>query len=104
LGIERQIIDFANQKKLPSMFVGKEWLEEGGLMCYGVRLPEWYRLAASYVDKVLIVLRHKLQRVRSFELRRERCFDFAPQHGQRDRMAASLTVRQRRMVAIEFGT
>jgi hypothetical protein len=53
---------------------------------------------------VLVVLRHKLQRVRSFELRRERCFDFAPQHGQRDRMAASLTVRQRRMVAIEFGT
>ena len=53
---------------------------------------------------VLVVLRHKLQRVRSFELRRERCFDFAPQHGQRDRMAASLTVRLRRMVAIEFGT
>jgi putative ABC transport system substrate-binding protein len=35
------------------MFVGKEWVEEGGLMCYGVRLPEWYRRAASYVDKVL---------------------------------------------------
>ena len=52
----------------------------------------------------LIVLRHKLQRKRPFNLRRERCFDFAPQHGQRDRMAASLTVRRRRMVAIEFGT
>jgi putative ABC transport system substrate-binding protein len=35
------------------MFVGKEWVEEGGLMCYGVRLPEWYRRAASYVDKIL---------------------------------------------------
>src|SRR5262249_1906961 len=52
----------------------------------------------------LILLRHKLQRKRPFKLRRERCFDFAPQHGQRDRMAASLTVRRRRMVAIEFGT
>ena len=52
----------------------------------------------------LIVLRHKLQRKRPFNLRRERCFDFAPQHGQRDRMAASLTARHRRMVAIEFGT
>ena len=35
------------------MFVGKEWVEEGGLMCYGVRLPEWYRRAASYVDNIL---------------------------------------------------
>jgi putative ABC transport system substrate-binding protein len=53
LGHRRQIIDFANQSRLPSMFVGKEWVEEGGLMCYGVRLPEWYRHAASFVDKVL---------------------------------------------------
>jgi len=53
LGHRRQIIDFANRNKLPGMFVGKEWVEEGGLMCYGVRLPEWYRRAASYVDKIL---------------------------------------------------
>jgi putative tryptophan/tyrosine transport system substrate-binding protein len=53
LGHRRQIIDFANRNRLPSMFVGKEWVEEGGLMCYGVRLPEWYRRAASYVDKIL---------------------------------------------------
>ena len=49
----RRIIDFANQKRLPSMYVGKEWVEEGGLMCYGDRLPERYRRAASYVDKIL---------------------------------------------------
>jgi len=53
LAHRRQIIDFANRDKLPGMFVGKEWVEEGGLMCYGVRLPEWYRRAASYVDKIL---------------------------------------------------
>jgi putative ABC transport system substrate-binding protein len=53
LAHRKQIIDFANQNKLPSMFVGKEWVEEGGLMCYGVRLPEWYRRAASYVDNIL---------------------------------------------------
>jgi predicted ATPase len=66
-----------------------------------------YSAASDFCEQAvrhLVVLRHKLQRVRSFELRRERCFDFAPQHGQRDRMAASLTVRRRRMVAIEFGT
>jgi putative ABC transport system substrate-binding protein len=33
----REIIDFALQNKLPSMFVGKEWVEEGGLMSYGDR-------------------------------------------------------------------
>jgi putative ABC transport system substrate-binding protein len=49
----RRIIDFANLNRLPSMFVGKEWVEEGGLMCYGDRLPERYRRAASYVDKIL---------------------------------------------------
>jgi putative tryptophan/tyrosine transport system substrate-binding protein len=47
------IIDFALQNKLPSMFVGKEWVEEGGLMSYGDRLPERYRRAADIVDKVL---------------------------------------------------
>jgi putative ABC transport system substrate-binding protein len=35
------------------MFVGREWAEEGGLMCYGVPLREWYGRAASYVDKIL---------------------------------------------------
>jgi putative tryptophan/tyrosine transport system substrate-binding protein len=35
------------------MYVGKEWVEEGGLMCYGDNLPERYRRAASYVDKIL---------------------------------------------------
>jgi putative ABC transport system substrate-binding protein len=49
----REIIDFTLQNKLPSMFVGKEWVEEGGLMSYGDRLPERYRRAADLVDKVL---------------------------------------------------
>jgi putative tryptophan/tyrosine transport system substrate-binding protein len=49
----KEIIDFALQNKLPGMFVGKEWVEEGGLMSYGDRLPERYRRAADLVDKVL---------------------------------------------------
>jgi putative ABC transport system substrate-binding protein len=53
LGNRRQIIDFVNRNRLASMFVGKEWVEQGGLMCYGIRLPEWYRRAAFYVDKIL---------------------------------------------------
>jgi putative tryptophan/tyrosine transport system substrate-binding protein len=49
----RKIIDFTLQNKIPGMFVGREWVEEGGLMSYGDRLPERYRRAADIVDKVL---------------------------------------------------
>ena len=31
----KEIIDFAIQKRLPGMFVAKEWVEAGGLMSYG---------------------------------------------------------------------
>jgi hypothetical protein len=44
----------------------------------------------------LLVLCHKL--------RRERPFVFAPQHGQRDRMATSFAMNRRRKVEIELGT
>jgi putative ABC transport system substrate-binding protein len=53
LEYRKEIIEFALRSKLPSMFVGKEWVEEGGLMSYGDRLPERYRRAADLVDKVL---------------------------------------------------
>ena len=53
LEYRKEIIDFALHNKLPSMFVGKEWVDEGGLMSYGDRLPERYRRAADLVDKVL---------------------------------------------------
>jgi putative ABC transport system substrate-binding protein len=53
LEYRKEIIGFALRQRLPSMFVGKEWVEEGGLMSYGDRLPERYRRAADLVDKVL---------------------------------------------------
>jgi len=49
----KQIIDFALRERLPSMFVGKEWVQEGGLMAYGDSLPDRYRRAASIVDRIL---------------------------------------------------
>ena len=53
LQYRKEIIDFTLQKRLPSMFVGKEWAVEGGLVSYGDRLPERYRRSASLVDKIL---------------------------------------------------
>jgi ABC-type uncharacterized transport system substrate-binding protein len=53
LEYRKEIIGFALQERLPTMYVGKEWVEEGGLISYGDRLPERYRRAADLVDKVL---------------------------------------------------
>jgi putative tryptophan/tyrosine transport system substrate-binding protein len=53
LAHRKQIIDFTLRERIPSMFVGKEWAQEGGLISYGDLLPERYRLAASIVDKIL---------------------------------------------------
>jgi putative tryptophan/tyrosine transport system substrate-binding protein len=53
LDYRKEIIGFTLKERLPSMFVGKEFVEEGGLMSYGDRLPERYRRAADIVDRVL---------------------------------------------------
>jgi putative ABC transport system substrate-binding protein len=53
LEYRKEIIAFALKMRLPSMFVGKEWVVEGGLMSYGDRLPERYRRAADLVDRIL---------------------------------------------------
>ena len=53
LEYRKEIIGFALRERLPSMFVGKLWAEEGGLMSYGDRLPERYRRAAEVVDRIL---------------------------------------------------
>jgi putative tryptophan/tyrosine transport system substrate-binding protein len=49
----KEIIDFAAQKRLPGMFVAKEWVVAGGLMSYGESLPDMYRRGAYFVDKIL---------------------------------------------------
>ena len=49
----KEIIEFALRTRLPGMFVGKEWVKEGGLMSYGDSLPDRYRRAAYLVDRIL---------------------------------------------------
>jgi len=39
--------------RLPTMHGYREYVEAGGLMSYGAKLPEMYRRAADYVDKIL---------------------------------------------------
>ncbi len=54
IGMHRQqIVEFATQKRLPSVFAGRESAVAGGLMSYGPSVPDLYRRAATYVDKIL---------------------------------------------------
>jgi putative ABC transport system substrate-binding protein len=39
--------------RLPTMHAFREFVEAGGLMSYGPNLPDLYRRAAEYVDKIL---------------------------------------------------
>jgi ABC-type uncharacterized transport system substrate-binding protein len=48
-----QIAEFVTQQHLPSVFVHREWVVAGGLMSYGPSLPDLFRRAATYVDKLL---------------------------------------------------
>jgi putative ABC transport system substrate-binding protein len=48
----KEIIEFAIQKRLPSMFNEKEWAVAGGLMSYGENFAAMYRRAAYLVDRI----------------------------------------------------
>jgi putative ABC transport system substrate-binding protein len=48
----RLIIELAAQYKLPAIYGGREFVEDGGLIVYGVSYPQLYTRAASFVDKI----------------------------------------------------
>jgi putative ABC transport system substrate-binding protein len=50
---QKEIVDFATQQRLPSMFAIREGVDAGGLMSYGVSFTEIMHRAAIYVDKIL---------------------------------------------------
>src|SRR5262249_14446197 len=49
----RQIADLAARTVLPAIYGYREHVEDGGLMSYGPDIPDQYRRAAIYVDKIL---------------------------------------------------
>lgn len=49
----RSIADFALQSRLPAIHPFRESVDAGGLMSYGANVPDLYRRAAGYVDRIL---------------------------------------------------
>jgi putative ABC transport system substrate-binding protein len=46
------IVELAAQHKLPAIYAAREFVENGGLITYGVSYPQLYARAASFVDKI----------------------------------------------------
>ena len=49
----KRIVELAGKHRLPGIYPTKDYVEEGGLMFYGVDSTDLYRRAAVYVDKIL---------------------------------------------------
>jgi putative ABC transport system substrate-binding protein len=49
----RRLVDLAAKNRLPTVFSGRDWVDAGGLMAYGPNVPDLFRRAATYVDKIL---------------------------------------------------
>jgi ABC-type uncharacterized transport system substrate-binding protein len=47
------VIRLASMHRLPSIYTFRDFVEAGGLLSYGVSLPDLYRRAAGYVDRIL---------------------------------------------------
>jgi putative tryptophan/tyrosine transport system substrate-binding protein len=51
--VRKPIVTLASEYRLPAIYPQKEYVDEGGLMYYGVDATDSYRRAAGYVDKIL---------------------------------------------------
>jgi putative ABC transport system substrate-binding protein len=66
-----RIAELAVQARLPSIYENPLFAEAGGLMSYGVNLPDLYRRAATHVDKIF-----KGARPAAIPVERPTLFDF----------------------------
>ena len=52
-GLRGRVADLAATSRLPAMYDWRMYVDAGGLMSYGPSLPDLFRRAATYVDKIL---------------------------------------------------
>ena len=48
-----EVVDLALKSRLPTIYRAPEYVEDGGLMSYGMSTTAFFRRAATYVDKIL---------------------------------------------------
>ena len=53
VGHRKRIVELATRDQLPLVSAIRSFADEGGLLSYGVYIPELFRQAASYVDRIL---------------------------------------------------
>jgi putative tryptophan/tyrosine transport system substrate-binding protein len=53
VGHRKRIVELAARDRLPLVSALRVFTEEGGLLAYGVYIPELFRQAAGYVDRIL---------------------------------------------------
>ena len=49
----RRLVDLAAKNRLPAMYTGRDFVDAGGPMSYGQNVADFFRRAATYVDKIL---------------------------------------------------
>jgi putative ABC transport system substrate-binding protein len=49
----RRIVELATKYRLPSMSMGREFVQIGGLLSYGANITDMQRQCAKYVDAIL---------------------------------------------------
>jgi putative ABC transport system substrate-binding protein len=52
-GHQTKIAELAVKSRLPTLHQGQSYVADGGLMSYGVNLPDLHRRSATYVHKIL---------------------------------------------------
>ena len=49
----REVVAVVNETRVPAIYPEREYVEDGGLMAYGANVPDNFRRAADYVDRIL---------------------------------------------------
>ena len=48
-----RIVTLAAKHRMPAIYPEREYADDGGLLAYGANVPDNFRRAAGYVDKIL---------------------------------------------------
>jgi putative ABC transport system substrate-binding protein len=71
INYRERILRLAAERKLPAIFPSREFVEDGGLVSYGTRWADMYRIVGSYTGRILKGAKPRdlpIQRPNTYEL------------------------------------